>query len=338
MVIGVGSLAMARTASQGATGAVAGGSAGPGRGQANLIAGPGRVEPVSEEIEVAAEISGTLREVLVDEGDSVSKGQVLAMLEQRDYQARLSAARARLMVSEAERDRLINGARPEERREAVAMALQASASLDHATIDVERSRRLFAEGVIAREVLDRTERDWRVATARQAETAERAHVVGADARPDELARAEASIALARALADEAAALLAKTVVRSPIDGVVLRRHRQAGESVSIESAAPAVVTLADTRMLRVRVDVDERDVATVAVGAPAWVTADAYRGRRFAGRVVRIGRMLGRKNVRTDEPSERIDTKILETLIELDSGAPLPIGLRVDAFIDGRPR
>jgi len=61
-----------------------------------------------------------------------------------------------------------------------------------------------------------------------------------------------------------------------------------------------------------------------------------YGERKFAGRVIRIGGMLGRKNIRTDEPSERVDTKILETLIELDAGASLPIGLRVDAFIEVR--
>jgi HlyD family secretion protein len=49
--------------------------------------------------------------------------------------------------------------------------------------------------------------------------------------------------------------------------------------------------------------------------------------------VVRVGQQLGPKNVRTDEPAEKVDTKILETLVELAPGAPLPDGLRVDAFI-----
>jgi HlyD family secretion protein len=49
--------------------------------------------------------------------------------------------------------------------------------------------------------------------------------------------------------------------------------------------------------------------------------------------VVRVGQQLGPKNVRTDEPTEKVDTKILETLVELDPGAQLPDGLRVDAFI-----
>ena len=187
--------------------------------------------------------------------------------------------------------------------------------------------------MIARDDLDRAERDWRVASARQVETAERLATVDAEARADELARADANVALARATLSEARAVLAKTVVRAPISGVVLRRHKQSGESVALDSPAAAIVTLADTRTLRVRIDVDERDVAAVHVGQTAWVTADVYGERRFAGRVIRVGEMLGRKNVRTDDPAEKVDTKVLETLVELDEGTRLPIGLRVDAFL-----
>jgi ABC exporter DevB family membrane fusion protein len=303
----------------------------------SLVAAPGRVEPISEEIDVAAELQGRLTDVLVDEGAQVTRGQVVARLEHADYDARLQSAQARLAVAEAERLRLVNGARPEERREAVAVAQQAAAALEHAEIEVERHRRLFTGGVIAREALDTAERNWHVAVARAAETGERERLVAADARLDERARADAAVAMARAAVAEAQALLDKTTVRAPIDGFVLRRHRQAGESVSPDSAASTIVTIADVRMLRVRADVDERDVARLEVGQAAWVTADAYGDRRFEGRVVRVGRMLGRKTVRTDEPSEKTDTKVLETLVELAPGTRLPVGLRVDVFISTGP-
>jgi HlyD family secretion protein len=66
------------------------------------------------------------------------------------------------------------------------------------------------------------------------------------------------------------------------------------------------------------------------------VTANAFGDRRFPGRIVRVGRMLGKKNVRTDEPAERVDTKVLETLVELNDGHELPLGLRVQAFISSK--
>ena len=74
-------------------------------------------------------------------------------------------------------------------------------------------------------------------------------------------------------------------------------------------------------------------MAKVEVGQRAFVTADAFGTRRFPGKVVRVGQLLGRKNFRTDEPTERVDTKILETLVLLDDGHELPIGLRVQAYV-----
>jgi HlyD family secretion protein len=71
----------------------------------------------------------------------------------------------------------------------------------------------------------------------------------------------------------------------------------------------------------------------VKVGERAYVTADAFGKQKFWGQVVRVGQQLGPKNVRTDEPTEKVDTKILETLVELDQNSNLPDGLRVDAFI-----
>jgi multidrug resistance efflux pump len=300
---------------------------------AALIVGPGRVEPISEEIAVSGDVSGRLRAVHVDEGDRVTKGQVLAEVEPAEYRARLAAARAALSIARAEELRLVNGSRIEEREEARAGAAQAEEVALQAAAERRRRETLFAEGVIAREELERAVRDERVAAARHVEQREHARVVDAAARIDERVRARAAIGLAEAQVDEAAVLLEKTLVRSPVDGLVLRRHLRPGESLAVLPVPSPIVTLADVSALRVRVDVDESDIGGLRTGQTAWVTADAYGSRRFAGRVVRVGEMLGRARIRTDDPAERIDHKVLETLIELEASARLPIGLRVDAFI-----
>lgn len=85
---------------------------------------------------------------------------------------------------------------------------------------------------------------------------------------------------------EAEVMLAKTVIRSPIAGTVLRKHKNAGESVSTQGREP-VVTLGDTRRLHVRAEVDETEVARLATGQRAWIAAAAYGERRFAGKVIR---------------------------------------------------
>jgi HlyD family secretion protein len=91
--------------------------------------------------------------------------------------------------------------------------------------------------------------------------------------------------------------------------------------------------MGDIAGLRVRVDVDETDVARVAEGQKVYVTAASYQGQKLWGHVIRVGGQLGHKNVQTDEPKEKTDTKILEALVQLDPGVHLPVGLRVDAYI-----
>ena len=331
MAVGLGVLAL------GGRGRVSGAQADPTPPRTeSVVAGPGRVEPLSEEVRVGAQIEGRLRHVAVEEGDHVTAGQVLAVLENDDYTARIASAAAQLQITEAEARRVVNGARDHERREAAASLHEAEAVLTHARANHQRRRELFAETVISRDEMDKAEEQLRVSESRVDALRERHALVDAAAREEDAARARADVALARARLDEAVALREKTIIRAPAAGLVLRTHRRAGESVSTQVDAP-VVTLADRSTVRVRVDVDETDVGRVAVGQAAYVTAEAFGARRFPGRVSRVGHILGRKNVRTDEPSERVDQKILETLVELSDGHELPIGLRVQAFIRDRP-
>ena len=297
-----------------------------------VASGPGRVEAQSEEIRVSAQVGGRLKLVLVEENDRVTEGQVLAAIENADFQARVASADATLRLRQADARRVRNGARDQERRDAAAMVREAEAVLRNADADQSRRRELFRDDVISREEMDRADQQLKVAQARVDAARERRSLIEAGAREEDQARADADVALARAALDEARALLDKTIVRAPIDGVVLRKHHRPGESVSTQFDSP-IVTLADRSRVRVRMDVDESDVARLRVGQRAYVTADAFGDRRFAGTVLRIGQILGRKNMRTDEPTERVDTKILETLIELSDGHELPIGLRVQAFV-----
>jgi multidrug resistance efflux pump len=300
-----------------------------------MAVGPGLVEPPSEEIRVSTQVGGTLASVTVAEGDRVTAGQVLATVVNADAVARVASARAQLALKQAELQRVVNGARPQERLETAAAVAEADAVLQHATGEQERRQRLWREGIGSRADADDADRAARVAQSRLAAAQQRAALIEADARDEDRARADADVSLARAQVEEAEALLEKTVIRAPIGGIVLRRHRQAGESVSTLFDSP-IVTLGDDAGRRVRVDVDEADVGKVAVGMPAYVIADAFGDRRFPGRVIKVSQVLGRKNVRTDEPTEHVDTKILETIVELEDGCELPFGLRVQAFIERR--
>jgi multidrug resistance efflux pump len=259
---------------------------------------------------------------------------VLAILENDDYRAQVASAQADLAEKEADLRKIVNGARSEERREALASVNEAQAVMENARAEMERRQRLYRDGVVSREEVDRFEREFKVAKARHDQAAQHYALLDDPTREEDRARGEADVALARAQLDEARARYEKAFIRSPIDGVILRKHHRPGESTTNSSTSPdPVVTLGDEKVLRVRMDVDENDVAKVHLGDQAYVAADAYPGRKFCGHVVRVGREMGPKNLRTDEPTERVDKKILETLIQLDDGHELPVGLRVDSFI-----
>lgn len=298
-----------------------------------FISAAGRVEPADEEIKVGSEMDGKLARVVVEEGDSVKRGQVLAVLTNADYQARVELAKATVQERRATLERLRNGARDEEKLESEAQLREADAQMRTALSERDRRQTLLDRGAISRSEYDLAARDYETARARVDAARERLKLVRQQTRIEDIRRAEAELAQSEANVAEAQALLEKTFVRSPIDGRVLRRYRKGGESVSGKGDTP-IVSVGDLDRLRVRVDVDEVDVAKLHIGQTAWVSADAYGGRKFTGKVVRIGQALGRKNVRTDEPSERVDTKILETLVQLDAGQQLPVGLRVDAFLE----
>ncbi|MDQ3088028.1 MAG: HlyD family efflux transporter periplasmic adaptor subunit [Acidobacteriota bacterium] len=327
----------------------------------NIVAAPGVVEAISEEIEVGAEIAGKLKTVSVEEGDEVVKGQVIAVLENSEFEAQVATAkreietlrrrketaRAKLAQAEADRARIANGARPEERQEAKAGFEQTLPVIENARKEAERRQKLFASGDISREELDRAMRELKVAETKSRELKERFNVVNADARKDDLDKANAAIRFAEtemrefdalisqanARVREAEARLAQTVVVAPISGVVLRKRLKTGESVSPENPL-GIVTLADTSALRVRVDLDENDVAKIKENQTAYITADAFGEQKFAAKVVKIGQTMGRKNFKTERPTEKVDTKILEVLLELAPDQKLPLGLRVDAFIE----
>ena len=299
-----------------------------------LIAAPGRVEPYSEDIKIGSELSGRLKSVNVEEGDAIHRGEVLAELQNADYRAEVESSRANVVAKEAALRKVINGARLQERAEAWSSVDEAKAVMENAHSELRRRQELFKAGVVSREELDRYASDADVAKAKYDAAVEQHALVDDHAREEDESLAEAEVNLAQAQLEEAEARYEKTFIRSPIDGTVLRKHHRSGESVSNSSTTPdPVLTIGDRKALCVRVDVDETDVSKVGVGQRAYVTADAYGAQKFWGHVVRVGQQLEPKNVRTDEPTEKVDTKILETLVQLDSGSQLPDGLRVDAFI-----
>ena len=203
----------------------------------------GQLEPV-DSVEVGSDLSGKVLRVAVQANDPVAAGAVLAELEPRPFQNAVTQAHASLAVAQA------------------ALA-QAKVSAEKARLEVERDQRLAERGAV---------------TSVELQTA----TLALDTARASVRSAEASVAQARAVLQNAKDDLDKTVIVSPIDGVVTRRLVDPGQTVVSAMSATALFEVAsDLHQLKAEVGIDEADVGRVAAGQPAVFTVSAWPERRF---------------------------------------------------------
>jgi multidrug resistance efflux pump len=281
------------------------------------LAGNGIVEPAQPETKVATQLAGKIAHVLVAEGREVAAGTPLVEMESGVERAALAAAESDVASTQATFARTSHGNRAEDVEAALAEAESAKAHADSSATTLTRTETLEKSGAATPDELDRARTAAAADRATYQALAARAKASAAGSRFEDVVEAKAKLLAAQARRDEAKAALDRLTIRAPIAGEVLRVKYRDGEYYN-PAAGDALVVLGDTHLLRVRIDVDERDVARVRLGARAFATADAWPGRRFSGHVVERARRFGRKNVRTDDPVERIDTKILEVVLELE--------------------
>lgn len=293
-----------------------------------MLAAPGRVEGLSEVVEVGAGADGVLESVRVREGQQVAAGEVLAVIACGDVEAERQAALAATESARQIRQRLLRGSRDEERRIAANEVASAEAVLKQAQTHYQRQSSLYETGDISRALWEQARRDMEVAEATVRAAQDRVALANAQALPEELARAEADIRAAESRAQAMSARAGKCVVRAPQAGRVLRVHLLPGEIVSTVTPRP-VISLADLSVLRVRAEVDERDLGRLRLGQAVTVSADAFPDKEFNGRVTSFCSLMGRKHVRTGDPAEKSDRDVLEVLVDLDDNDErLVVGLR----------
>lgn len=298
----------------------------------DLVAGNGVVEPRDRETKVAAEVAGRIAQIFVREGDFVTAGSPLVELSSESERAALAAAEADLEAMKGELARTLRGMRKEDVEAVVADTASLKSRAELSKVTLTRMQALSKTGSATPDELDRAlkQAETDAQTYEAAEARKRAAVAGS--RSEDILVARAKHKAAEARVGEARARLSQLTIRAPLDGEILQLKYRVGEYYA--PGGDALVVMGDTRTLRARIDIDERDVRRVKVGAKGFVTANAFPGQKLRGHVVELGRRMGRKNVRTDDPVERIDTKILEVLLELDAGSGLVPGLRVVGYIE----
>lgn len=293
------------------------------------ISAPGVVEGATEAISLRPEVTGVVVEQLASIGDRVLKGQPLLRLDDRTARLTVQSAQAQLASAVAQRERLVNGARSHERDEAQALQRAAAVRLSLAATSLARVEQLETQRAVAEQEADDARSSVDALRAELAAADARLAMLEAPAREDEVRLADARIAAAQAAVESAQVALDKTLLRAPCDAQVLDINVEVGELIAPTEPEPVLV-LADTSRLRVRAFVEELDAPRVALGAPVTITADGLQGRSFTGAVAALSPRMSTKHLMTGRPSELYDTKVREVLVDVDEGADLIVGLRVD--------
>lgn len=245
-------------------------------------------------------VAGRLRSLAVDQGERVAAGQLLGLLAADEAQGQLELA-------EAVQDLAVSAV-----AKAAADVQQLEASLELAAKDRARIRDLAESGIASRALLDEVEARWAEAEARL-RAARAAHEL-----------AEGAVVQARRAVEVRQVTLADQELRSPIDGLIVRRHQEVGDVVA---AGAPVFTLVSTGKLWVRAWVDETTLGSLREGQEARIVFRSEPGRSYRGRVDRVG-----------HESDRQTHELLADVELLERPQRLAIGQRADVFVQVGPR
>ncbi len=228
------------------------------------VTASGQVEAVIT-VEVGSQLSGQIAEIYVDFNDTVKKDQLLALLDPQTFQTRVASGEADLAVAQA------NVTVQE------ANVRKARSVLEQSRRELERQRALADRGNVSQTVLENAQTAVTVAEA-------------------DLAIAEAQVENARSVVLQRAATLEqaridleRTEIRSPIDGVVINRAVDAGQTVAASLQAPILFEIAqDLARIQIAAEVNEADVGGIGQGNPVSFTVDAFADRQFRGTVRQV--------------------------------------------------
>jgi HlyD family secretion protein len=224
---------------------------------------------------VGSQISGTIDKLFADFNTKVKAGQVVAQLNQDKFKAAVDQARANLLAAESN-------------------LAKAKVSVVDAQRTLERNRELRKRDIMAQSELD------------AAQTAYDGALAQLEVNKAQSAQAQAGL-------NQATVDLNNTVIRSPVDGIVISRSVDVGQTVAASLQAPTLFTIAnDLAKMEVHTNVDEADVGNVTEGQEVSFTVDAFPTRRFRGRVHQVRNApIAVQNVVTYDAVVRIDNKEL---------------------------
>ncbi len=282
---------------------------------AKSVVATGKVTPITK-VEVKSKASGIVKKLLVDYGDRVKKGQLLAQLDKIEIEAQVEQSKAALEAAQAN-------------------LRSTQADLERAKVDAEgpdvpllkraydRAVGMAKDGVVSVSALDDAQKNYEMALNKQ--NVSKAQVTVLKAK---IAQAQAQVAQDQANLKQLQEQLSYTDIISPIDGIVLSRDVQMGDAVSsilvLGSSATLVMNLGDTSEVYVKGKVDESDIGKVYLGQPARIKVESFKDKTFNGKVTKISPMgVEKDNVTTFEVRVSIQNPGGELKAEMTANAEI---------------
>lgn len=264
-------------------------------------------------VQVGSQVSGQILEVLADFNTPVKKGQVIARLDPSTFQSRVTQAEADLASAQ--------GAVEVARSNLAVRQAEASKTrvlLQDAERNLQRKQDLVAQGFISTAELDSAQTS--ADTAREQVRLVASEILAAQAQVN---NAQAGVRQRQAQLEQARLELARTVIHAPVDGVVVSRNIDAGQTVAASFQAPVLFTIAqDLREMEVNIAVDEADVGRVHEGQKVRFTVDSFPGENFSGAVTQIRKApVTTNNVVTFSVMARVQNPDLKLLPGMTANA-----------------
>ena len=280
---------------------------------AKSVVATGKVTPITK-VEVKSKASGIVKKLLVDYGDRVKQGQLLAQLDKIEIEAQVAQSKAALEAAQANL--------------ASSQADYERAKVDAEGPDVPPLKRAYdraigmaKDGVVSQSALDDAEKNYTMAVNKQ--NVSKAQVIVLKAK---IAQAQANVVQDQANLTQLDEQLSYTDIVSPIDGIVLSRDVEMGDAVSsilvLGSSATLVMTLGDTSEVYVKGKVDESDIGKVYLGQRARIKVESFKDKTFEGKVTKISPMgVEKDNVTTFEVRVSIQNPGGELKAEMTANA-----------------
>lgn len=272
------------------------------------VTASGKIYPETE-VKISPEVSGEIIELNVEEGDSVSKGELMVRINPAIYSSIVTQSEANV---EETRARAANSSE---------MMEQAKANYEQVKSNYERNKKLYEDKVISAMEYEQVKASY--LSAKASYEASRASVSGG----------KYSITAASAGLSQSRENLRKTTIIAPRSGVVSALNVKLGERVvgTAQMAGTEMLTIADMSRIEVRVDVSETDIAKVKIGDTTIIEADAYRNRKFTGVVSKVG--VSSKSGASLTSTDQVTNYTVHILILPSSYADLAVNLQKGRFI-----